>query len=1375
MLDFLSFGVERRKTGGADIVPEFELILDDGSESKDLMIRGGDFYAVYNDISGLWETREAGLIKLVDRELDKFKAENLERLMNVFGDNIGIKYMRHGKTRMIDEWHHFCKDQCSDHFKVLDQRVIFANTEVKREDYASKRLPYALEEGSIDSYERIISTLYSPEERRKLEWAIGSIVAGKNSLHHKFIVLYGDPGTGKSTIINIIKDLFDGYTATFDAKALGTSSNNFAMETFRGDPVVAIQHDGDLSRIEDNTRLNSLVAHEEMVVNVKNKSQYSANFNTFLFMATNKPVKITDAKSGIIRRLIEVTPTGDKIPKKEFDILKRNLKYELGGIAYHCLQVYEEDPDYYDNYIPTGMMAATNDFYNFMEERYYDFCESNQTSADAAFDMYTIYCERSKVQYPMPKRIFKEELKSYFKEYYERIMIEGVRYRGFYRGFRKDRFISMEEETNKEKNSNESTSWLKFNCTNSLLDIFLSDQKAQYEVDYGRGGQPERSWNDCTTTLNDITTSKVHYVRVPGNLIVVDFDIPDENGNKCFELNYKAASKWPPTYAELSKSGEGIHLHYFYTGDISKLAPVAGDHVEIKVFPTNKKSALRRKVSQCNDIQIAKISSGLPLKGDDTLSCKQDVILNERMLRKIINKALDKEYRSKSTADNIFVIQEALKDAYNSGIFYDVSDLEEAVKDFANKSSNQAQDCFNRYLTMHFRSKDAEEKIEEAKAPACDSEQLGFFDIEVWKNRMLICWCPDVPKDFEFDWNTTDRKKWRQFFDWNAKRVIRWWEPTPDQLLSFFNGYLAVGYNNLRYDNAICHIRIGGASNLEMYNLSQGIIKGNVQIPYDSKHWSFTDIYDFLSAANKKSLKKHECESGMPHEELDNDWDEPLPENMKEEAEGYCVNDVTASLAVFHKYHSDFEARVILAKLAGGTPNDTTNQLSTKFIFGDNKNPQGQFQYRNMGDISTIDEKVTAEKIKGLDISFPEFTKFDSLGKPVFPGYSYSYGKSCYREFNQDNPNKDEQVVGEGGLAWSIPGYYEWAALDDVESMHPSSIIAENAFGSLYTKRFEDLKTARLLIKHEKWDEARVLLDGILSPFVDLVLKGEIAVDDLSTALKTVINSVYGLTAAAFKNPFRDPRNVDNFIAKRGALFMINLKHEIEAKGYTVAHIKTDSVKIPNADPYILKFVSDYGKLYGYNFEHEATYDRLVITNKAVYVARHAGAEDCEKLYGYCPKDNKKHPGEWTATGKEFQVPYIFKKLFSKEDITLDDLSNMFSVSTSLYLDMNENMTKDDHNYRFVGKVGNFTPIKPGLGGGYLMRRALAKDGSVTYGYANGAKGYRWAETDRLLSVVNSSGENGVFDIVDTSYFDTLLEDAVKDLTEYVDVEKLIA
>ena len=69
---------------------------------------------------------------------------------------------------------------------------------------------------------------------------------------------------------------------------------------------------------------------------------------------------------------------------------------------------------------------------------------------------------------------------------------------------------------------------------------------------------------------------------------------------------------------------------------------------------------------------------------------------------------------------------------------------------------------------------------------------------------------------------------------------------------------------------------------------------------------------------------------------------------------------------------------------------------------------------------------------------------------------------------------------------------------------------------------------------------------------------------------------------------------------------MVNLKHDCAGRrGFIVAHIKTDSIKIPDATPEIIQFVMDYGKQYGYNFEHEATYDRMCLVNDAVYIAKY--------------------------------------------------------------------------------------------------------------------------------------------------------------------------
>jgi hypothetical protein len=366
--------------------------------------------------------------------------------------------------------------------------------------------------------------------------------------------------------------------------------------------------------------------------------------------------------------------------------------------------------------------------------------------------------------------------------------------------------------------------------------------------------------------------------------------------------------------------------------------------------------------------------------------------------------------------------------------------------------------------------------------------------------------------------------------------------------------------------------------------------------------------------------------------------------------------------------------------------------------------------------------------------------------------------------------------------------------------MHPSSIVAEKLFGEAYTQRFKDILDARIAIKHKDFDKAKKMLGGALAKY----LTDENAAADLSTALKIAINSVYGLTFANFDNSFRDIRNKDNIVAKRGALFMINLKHEVQKRGFTVAHIKTDSIKIPDATPEIIQFISDYGKQYGYTFEHEATYDRMCLVNDAVYIAKYASKEQCEDLYGYIPGDNKKNAGQWTATGTQFQVPYVFKKLFSKEEIIFDDMCETMSVTTALYLDMNEDLpdvseqekkvafavkkakefgitidiskpTGDGeldplleeiakgHNYRFIGKVGRFCPIKPGCGGGLLMREKNGK-----YYAATGTKGYRWLESEMVT-------ELGKEDDIDRSYYDRMVDEAVKSISEYGDFEWFVS
>lgn len=1275
MLDFLDIRTKMtKKQDGSKVLyicPEFLV----KSNIEDLMIRGRDFYAIWDEDAGLWSTSEGRAIQLIDNELYSYYQANKDRFSEYY---VEVKYLYMASTGSIDAWHKYVQKQMRDNFHQLDSKIVFNNSEVKKNDYVTRKLKYDLADGSHDAYDKLVNVIFDKDELEKLEWAVGSIIAGDSKNIQKFIVLYGDAGTGKSTYINIIQQLFDGYYCMFEAKVLGSSNNQFALEAFKENPLIAIQHDGDLSHIVDNTKLNSIISHELMTVNEKYKSQYTMKFQSFLFMGTNEPVDISGARTGMNRRLIDVRPTGEKVPVEEYEKLTERIKFELGAIAKHCLDIYKKlGKDYYNTYVARDMKAETDDFYNFLIDDYYDSIKNQEgVQLSEVWTRYKQWCEQMNIKYPMSYKKLKSELKAYFSEYHERYILDGHKIRNYYVGFRKDKIgiTSGNDILEEPKVDVVEDDWLDLKeiADRSLIDTLYSECPAQYGNEEEK---PRYKWDNVKTTLKDLDTHKLHYVKVPENHIVIDFDIRDKDGNKSFERNVEAASKWPRTYAETSKSGGGIHLHYIYSGDTSQLSSVYDEHIEIKIQKGN--SSLRRKLFKCNDIPIATINSGLPLREKGSKMVNGEAIKTERGLRILIKKALNREIHA-NTKPNIDFIYKILKEAFDSGLQYDVTDTKQAVLYFAASSTNNSEYCIDLVSKMQFKSENSADNTD----TNYKDDTIVFYDIEVFPNLFII-----------------NYKKLGD--EYEVQRMIN---PSAEMVRGLMN-YKLVGYNNRRYDNHIIYAAANGYSIQGLYELSQKIINQQVGFFREAYNLSYADIYDFCST--KQSLKKWEIQLGIHHQELGLPWDQPVPEELWDKVAEYCDNDVIATEAVWNARQEDFIARQVLADISGLTVNDTTRMHATRIIFGKEKNP---------------------------DLVYTDLSQ-------EFPGYEFKGGKSSYRG---EDP-------GEGGYVYAEPGMYGNVALLDIASMHPTSIRVLNLFGS-YTKNFTDILDARLAIKHGDYETAGKLLNGAFKPY----LKDKAQAKQLAQALKIIINSVYGFTSATFDNPFKDVRNVDNIVAKRGALFMINLKHEVQERGFTVAHIKTDSIKIPDATPEIIQFVMDYGKKYGYSFEHEATYEKMCLVNDAVYIAK------------YKMKDGVENH-DWTATGTQFQVPYVFKTLFSHEEVTFADMCETKSTSTALYLDRNEGLGEDEHNYQFVGKVGLFVPVRNGVGGGILLREE--KDGRKSA--ATGTKGYKWMEAEMFknLSELKEISE----DDIDRSYYIHLVDEARDTISQYGDFEWFVS
>lgn len=1273
MLDFIRVTKTRVGTSKAD-GEIYQLGIDfNHGRREDIVVHGGNFAGFYDQDSGMWKPKTDFFAYALDILNEVAEEERIKHP----SQTIIVQNPIHLDSKVAAKIDAYMKARDDDSDILFNQKIIWQNEKPSKFDFATTTMDYSLSQAGCPNYDALMGILYSPEDRTMMEWLAGAALCGDGNKVDKFVYLEGEPGSGKSTFLNILERVFGPYGASIKAEDLASSSGTFATAQLKNGPLVAIQHDGDLSKIEQNTTLNNIVSHEPVYINEKYAKGYYVRLKTVLFVASNEALRLTNSLSGLLRRCLDPMPTGKLIPRDKYDVLYAGAMAELGAIAQRMIDVYQSlGHRAYNGYRSTRVVRTGNPLGYWVERtRDCDWARDDECLLSDEYQLYRAYCEGTSIK-PMSKFMFERQMHFFWSEAIEEIgdnNSKDVRYIGY--SWHSNAFVKpifpLYEAKMDEVDQPATDDWLAFlSHSDAILEDACKDMPAQYAAE---AGCPRVSWDKVTTTLSNIISSELHYVKMQPNHIVIDLDGRNKDGAKDISVNIEKAKALglPPTYAELSKSGNGIHMHYFYDGDTDRITRSIDDDVEVKVF--NGNASLRRKFTLSNGLPIATISSGIPLRQQSS-SIKSTDIKDARHLENIIKKGLRGEFGSHVSTIDFF--EHILNDVYEKNEFqYNLLSYKQDIVNYASMSTHHAKECSNRALAFPYKSRDY-----------VDERPIAFFDMEVFPNYNCLVW------------KVIGGKKITERF------------PSAKTLTTFFRAYRAIGYNNKDYDNAIAWCIMQGGTVSEVYQLSHKIVKERKSrfIPREAIALSYSDVLDYCST--KQRLKKWELELGIVHKECPYDFDKPLPEEAYPEVEEYCGYDVDATEAVFNATQDDWAARKIMLKMVeslygsrlGLSENSSTNDITAAIIFGDDRHPQDQFVYTDLSD--------------------------------QFPGYSYEVknGKvvSTYKG----------EVTSEGGLVRAILGYYERVGVADVASMHPSTIRVLNLFGPKYTKRYGDLVDARFACKHNSWDELR---GNVFEKAIhDVVDSGMAPMKALGgKPLKIPINAVYGESSAKFANRFKDPRNVDNIVAKRGALFMIDLRDKMLSLGYQPIHIKTDSMKFANFTDELFDIIKDFGKLYGYSFELEEFYSVFCLVTKADYIAFNTFTNSWEfRGTKFGQKRGDKYGG------------YVFKTLFSHEEYeSLDFAINKSSDTGVFYI-----------GDKFCGRNINVVAVKEQYGGTMMV------DSNGARSHVQKTTGYFFKEYEELV-------ENpDWFQEIDLTYYDAMVASAKESIEKYIPFETFL-
>ena len=215
------------------------------ANTKDLICKGGAFYAFWDGAT--WRTDLDDVISTVDKSV----IAKTEELKQKYPDRAIVSYQMNSNSSMVmRDFTSYTKMKQQSQV-LFNSRILYSEDVQVREDYATTQLSFTPAVGETPAFDELMNVLYSEPELEKIMWFVGALYSNEMSKIEKFMFLYGGKGSGKGTVIKILKMLFEGYHAPISLEQL-TSKSEFATSQIQEVPLL-LDDDADLSRIPSDT------------------------------------------------------------------------------------------------------------------------------------------------------------------------------------------------------------------------------------------------------------------------------------------------------------------------------------------------------------------------------------------------------------------------------------------------------------------------------------------------------------------------------------------------------------------------------------------------------------------------------------------------------------------------------------------------------------------------------------------------------------------------------------------------------------------------------------------------------------------------------------------------------------------------------------------------------------------------------------------------------------------------------------------------------------------------------------------------------------------------------------------------------------------